>query len=257
MAELNGRPLGLEQLQTLALTNYGHFTSLRVDEGRVRGLALHLDRLVRDCRVLFGVDLDTERVLGLIRRAVPPHGATTIRVTVFDPATDLGRPSAAVDPQILVTERAAGALPLPALRVQSATYARDTPEVKSVGLFGSLRARRTAQLNGFDDALFIDGDGLIAEGGTWNIGFFDGDHVIWPDADCLEGVTMKLLQKVHAHRVGPVTIDDLPSMQAAFATNAAIGLRAIAQINENHLSVDHSIIEILRKEYNGIVGDLI
>ncbi|MEK8144253.1 aminotransferase class IV [Streptomyces sp. M10(2022)] len=71
MAELNGEPVEPSQLQTLALTNYGHFTSMRVDEGRVRGLSLHLERLRRDCRSLFGVDLDLQRVRELARRAAP------------------------------------------------------------------------------------------------------------------------------------------------------------------------------------------
>lgn len=257
MAELNGRPINLDELQTLALTNYGHFTSLRVDEGRVRGLSLHLDRLARDCLALFGADLDTERVRELIRRMAPAHGATTIRVTVFDPTTDLGHPDHATDPQILVTHRSAATLPLPPLRVQSSLYVRDAPEVKSLGLFGLLRHRRAAQLNGFDDALFVDGGELISEGGTWNIGFFDGDQVIWPDADCLVGVTMQLLQKAHEHQSAPVSLVDLASMEAAFATNAAIGVRAITRIDDTELPGDHPIIDTLRKEYMDVAGDSI
>jgi branched-subunit amino acid aminotransferase/4-amino-4-deoxychorismate lyase len=44
----------LEDLRTLAMVNYGHFTSMRVDRGRVRGLGRHLDRLERDAREVFG-----------------------------------------------------------------------------------------------------------------------------------------------------------------------------------------------------------
>ena len=44
MAELNGKPATLDDLQSLALTNYGHFTSMRLENGTVRGLSLHLDR---------------------------------------------------------------------------------------------------------------------------------------------------------------------------------------------------------------------
>ncbi len=87
MAELNGEPVEPAQLQNLALTNYGHFTSMRVDDGRVRGLSLHMARLQRDCRTLFGTDLDPERVRELARRAAPATGSTTVRVTVFDPAS--------------------------------------------------------------------------------------------------------------------------------------------------------------------------
>lgn len=139
MAELNGEPVELAQLQNLALTNYGHFTSMRVDDGRVRGLSLHMERLQRDCRTLFGTDLDLQRVRELARRAAPATGSTTVRVTIFDPSLDLGHPAAAKEPHVLVTSRPAGTLPLPPLRVQSATYVRDVPSVKSVGLFASVR----------------------------------------------------------------------------------------------------------------------
>jgi branched-subunit amino acid aminotransferase/4-amino-4-deoxychorismate lyase len=257
MAELNGRPVTLDEIQTLALTNYGSFTSLRVDDGRVRGLAMHLERLARDSRILFGVDLDAEHVRELIRRVAPADGSTTIRVTVFDPSTDLGHPDRATDPQILVTQRPAGALPLPPFSVQSTLYERDLPEVKSVGLFGSLRHRRAAQRNGYDDALFVGTEGVISEGGTWNIGFSDGDQVIWPDAEALPGVTMLLLQRVHEHRIARIKLSDVGAMQAVFATNAAIGVRAIVRINDVQYPADHPVLDILRKEYMDVPGEAI
>ncbi|WP_411145828.1 aminotransferase class IV family protein [Streptomyces sp. x-80] len=257
MAELNGEPVELAQLQTLALTNYGHFTSMRVDDGRVRGLSLHMNRLRRDCRMLFDADLDLERVRELARRAAPATGSTVIRVTIFDPHLDLGHPSTANDPHVLVTSRPAGALPLPPLRVQSEWYVREVPSVKSVGLFASLYQRRQAQLGGFDDALFVDQDGVISEGGTWNIGFFDGSRVIWPDANCLAGVTMELLKGTHDHNTRSVRLADLPNMGAAFATNAAIGVRAIKAVDSIELPESHAIIDTLRKEYMEIGGDLL
>jgi hypothetical protein len=60
--ELNGAPASIDQVRVLALTNYGHFTSMLVQDFRVRGLSLHMERLTRDCRQLFDVDLDTDAV---------------------------------------------------------------------------------------------------------------------------------------------------------------------------------------------------
>lgn len=61
MAELNGVPVTPDELKALALVNYGHFTSMRMDDQRIRGFSHHLERLVRDCRVLFGHELDLSR----------------------------------------------------------------------------------------------------------------------------------------------------------------------------------------------------
>lgn len=70
-------------------------------------------------------------------------------------------------------------LPLPPLRVRSVEFVRDAPEIKSVGLFASLRQRRAAQLAGFDDALFADAGSAVSEGGTWNVGFVRDGQVLW------------------------------------------------------------------------------
>ncbi|NWF28280.1 aminotransferase class IV family protein [Streptomyces sp. PKU-EA00015] len=255
MAELNGKPVSVDQLKTLALTGYGHFTSMRVEEGRVRGLSLHLERLVRDCRALFDAELDPQHVQDLARRVAPSEGACVVRVTVFDPNFDMGHPGAKADPQVLVTTRPAANLPLSPMRVQTRKYVRDLPSVKSVGLFGQLLHRRAAQLDGFDDALFVDEQSLVSEGGTWNIGFFDGDRVIWPEADILVGVTMQLLKATHEHDERRVQLADIAGMQAVFATNSAIGVRAISGVDETTLTDDHPIIDTLRKAYMEVPAD--
>jgi hypothetical protein len=49
----------------------GHSTSMRVENGHVRGLALHLERLTHDCRALFSTDLDLDGVREMCRRETP------------------------------------------------------------------------------------------------------------------------------------------------------------------------------------------
>lgn len=257
MAELNGRPVTLGELQTLALTNYGHFTSFRVEDGRVRGFGLHLRRLADDCLTLFGVELDLDRLSYFVRRVAGNAGIATIRVTIFDPSTDLGNPSTAVDPHILVTQRPAAAIPSRPLRVQTREYVREAHEIKSVGLFASLRLRRAAQLDGFDDALFLNSTNQVSEGSTWNVGFFDGTRLIWPEAKLLSGVTMRLLQKAHPGCILPVGRTDIAEMEATFATNAATGIRAISAIDDIEFPTNHWIIDSLMDDYRRLPADLI
>jgi branched-subunit amino acid aminotransferase/4-amino-4-deoxychorismate lyase len=260
MAELNGVPADLDQIKALALTNYGHFTSMRVDDYRVRGLSLHLERLMLDCHRIFDADLGPDRIRSLVHHALADVSASVVvRVTVFDPALELGHLSADAEPQILVTTRPAARTPLPALRLQSAIYCRDMPDIKHVGLFGSLQRRRIAQRNGFDDVLFIDANSTISETATSNIGFVDGDRIVWPQAPCLPGVTMRLISQArdgHTTTV-PITLGQLADVDAVFATNAAVGIRTISAIDDIRWPDEQPILGFLRKEYTSLPAELL
>jgi branched-subunit amino acid aminotransferase/4-amino-4-deoxychorismate lyase len=254
--QLNGLPATPDEIKTLALSNYGHFTSMHIERMRVRGLDLHLERLRRDSLALYGTALDLDYVRHLIRQAVTDAPSVVARVTVFDPAFDFGHPSADISPKILVTTRDATGGPLAPLAVRSVAYERDLPLVKHVGLFATINHRRAAQLDGFDDVLFTDAAGLVSEGATWNIGFIAHDQVVWPDRPCLPGVTMKLLQDhaTSANRA-PVSIGDLSSYTGAFVTNAAVGLRAVTAINGTCWPASQPLIDLLRKQYAEIPAE--
>jgi branched-subunit amino acid aminotransferase/4-amino-4-deoxychorismate lyase len=233
---------------------------MRVDDQRVRGLTLHLERLTRDCRRIFDADLDPDRVRHLLRHTLADTaGSVLVRVTVFDPDLELGRPGADAEPQLLVTTRPAATAPLPPLRLQSAPHCRELPEVKHVGLFGALRWRRVAQRNGFDDALFTDAGAAISEAATSNIGFVDGERIVWPEADCLAGVTMRLINKARQAdaTTTPVTLSDLAGVDAVFATNAVVGVRSVSAVDGIQWSDEHPVLHILRRQYAGIRPELL
>ncbi|MCC9307587.1 aminotransferase class IV [Kitasatospora sp. RB6PN24] len=259
MMILDGRPVTADALAPLALTPYGHFTTLRTDDGRtVRGLGLHLARLAADCRALFGVELDTGLVRDRLRQALAAETAPVIaRVTVYDPAFDLGRPADARDPRILVSTRAAGEpSALAPLRVCSAVHRRVDPAVKHVGLYDSLRLRRDAQLRGWDDVLFTDPDGLVGEGATWNLGLVRGGRLVWPRAEVLMGVTMRLLTGLHAdHGDEPVHRDELGGYDAAFACNTAIGVRPLTAVDGHRFPPAHPVLDRLRAAYWASEGE--
>ncbi|MFC4529264.1 aminotransferase class IV [Sphaerisporangium dianthi] len=260
--ELNGRPVTPGELGPLALYNYGHFTTMRVEDLRVRGLSLHLDRLLGDCRVVHGVELDLDRVRHLVRRAAAAAASpAVVRVTVFDPELDLARPAEKAHPEILVTTR-----PVPADRrppaLGVAEYERDLPEVKHSGMFGALLQRRFAQANGYDDVLFVNARSQVTEGPTWNIGFIRGGRVLWPRSDRLDGVTMRLLDEALRRAGVPseaadVDTDELATMDAAFVTDAAAGPRPVGAIEGAGLSVDEPLLTTVRREYAALPADLL
>jgi branched-subunit amino acid aminotransferase/4-amino-4-deoxychorismate lyase len=85
--EVNGRTATAEQLQHPALVNYGHFTAMQIRDGRTRGLALHLDRLVAATQELFNDGVDPDLIRGHIRHALAGVRDASVRVSVFWPET--------------------------------------------------------------------------------------------------------------------------------------------------------------------------
>lgn len=257
--QINGTPATQDQLRALALTNYGHFTSMLVEDNRVRGLSLHMQRLTRDCRQLFDVELDTEQIRSYIRAALGEQAQpTVVRVTVYDPSLDLGSIGGDAQPHVLVTTRAASTAPPGAWRLQAVSYQRDIPAIKHVGLFGAMKRRRDAQREGYDDVLFLNKDGTVSEIATSNIGCIRDGQIVWPRSEWLTGVTMTLLNQELDEPLAsePLTLTDLKAMEAVFATNAATGVRPIAGVdNMEWASAKHPMLAELRELYAGIPGE--
>ena len=236
---LNGVAAGAAALGALAQVNYGHFTSLQVRAGAAQGLALHLARLESATAELFDAGLDTAAVRAWMRQAAAAAGGDcSLRVTVFSRRFDHREPLRPVEVDVLVAASAPAQPPARPLRVQSRPFARPVPHLKHVGTFPLFHHRRQALRAGFDDALFVVGEGAaarIAEGSVWNAGFWDGARVVWPEAPALRGTAERLLQAgLEAEGVAqawrPVAPAELPALRGAFAANAT-GLQAIAAID--------------------------
>ncbi|MED0967016.1 aminotransferase class IV [Bacillus paramycoides] len=124
---------------------------------------------------------------------------------------------------------------LSSLRLQITEFERDIPQVKNVESFGQIYRDRIARMNGFDDVLFLDSLGRISEGSIWNIGFFDGDRIIWPKAEILPGIAMQLIQAgLEKYNIKTVTCEinpkDLLELKSASITNSSIGSQAVSSM---------------------------
>ncbi|HZP65227.1 MAG TPA: aminotransferase class IV family protein [Rudaea sp.] len=250
--ELNGRPASAEDLRPLIQSNYGHFTAFEARAGRVQGFALHLERLVRGTRTLFGSDLDPERLRACVRQAIGSDAALSVRVNVFSRAFDRELPGAAAEPDILVIVAPAKPRSAAPARLKSFRYGRELPDVKHVGTFPLFHFRARAQQAGFDDALFAGADGRIAEASVWNLGFLDGDGVVWPDAPQLRGVGQELLAR-GMQRLGvpqsrrAIGLGDVAAFRGAFVTNAMVPVRAVAAIDDIAFAIDEATLALLRR----------
>ncbi|MCX4980763.1 aminotransferase class IV [Streptomyces sp. NBC_00572] len=243
--EIDGVPAADPGLLAALMTGFGHFTAMQVRDGRVKGLDLHLDRLDRATRELFGQELDGKRIRALLTGALEASGRRNasarvyvypdvrIVVTVAEPAPDgLG------DPQRLTT----------------AEYWRPAPHIKHLGGFGQAYHREAAQRAGYDEAVLTSPYGEIAEGAITNIAFWDGTSVVWPSAPCLRGIAMSLLEPRLESVRRPVTLADLSGYRAAFVTNSR-SIAPVTAIDEVAFAVDEELMRRVYSAYDSVEWD--
>lgn len=236
----NGQLATTAQLASLGRVNYGHFTTLPIQHGAVRGWDYHVQRLRRATLTLFATELDCALLQTQLQQAIGRTGLVTahLRITVCSlvhAAEPVYRP--AIDSFLhfaLSVQREATPL-----AVCSQCHHRVMPEIKHVATFSSYYYQRCARAAGFDDVLFTTDQGLVAEGAFGNIGFWDGERIIWPEAAILAGTGQMLIEKgLRALNVPtsirPIYIGDIPHFRAAFMCNA-LGYRSIRTIDHHSL----------------------
>ena len=243
--EIDGHAASIDEVWTLDLSGSGHFTAMQVRDRQTLGLDFHMARLDGATRELFGVDLDGDRILGFIRHALADDiREASVRVNVFwSEATD--------DVSVVVSVRPPASTPADPQSLQTVVYQRPAAHLKHASSFGQGYYSGLAHANGFHEALFVGTDGAISEGAITNIGFIDGDAIVWPDAPALRGIMMQVLQRELdraniAWRYGPVNVDDLASLDGAFVTNSH-GIAAVARIDDRNLPTDAELMRVAKE----------
>lgn len=237
-ATVNGVPATSDDLAPLAFAGFGHYTSMQVRGGRVYGLEFHLARLRSASLELFGTAVPDDRVRAYVRATV--DGDASVVVHVFGPDSVLVRATAPVDPSVTP------------VRVRTAAFGRYLPEIKNVATMGAVHLRRRAKADGYDDVLFVGGDGTVSEGSTWNVLFLDAaGTTVFPVAPMLTGTTVRLIR---AGLTGPVAdrvvrVDDLAGMRGAALTNSIEPARPIAAVDGTAVPVDDAWLATLRAAF--------
>ncbi|HHW4678537.1 MAG TPA: aminotransferase class IV family protein [Xylella sp.] len=247
----NGVPASTTQLAALALVNYGHFTTLQVRGGAARGLELHFCRLERATERLFGSAFDRGVLRAQLRAGLEAFGQAdaTMRITVYAAAFDFRYPLRSVPVDTLLAVSLPSVLPKVGVRVRSIRFVRPLYDLKHVGTFPLFALRRDALAAGFDDVLFVHADGRMLEGSVWNLGFWDGQCVTWPEGPALPGTQQAVLrsgleQLGVSQIVRPLRHADLGSFVAAFLCNAR-GQQPLSAIDKHVYSVSEAPISLL------------
>jgi branched-subunit amino acid aminotransferase/4-amino-4-deoxychorismate lyase len=244
---IDGYPATPEDLAHQALVNYGAYTSFRVEQGAARGLDLHLSRLNQAAVELFGESPGETAFRRLIALAVAGHDACWLRVSLFSPEIGHRNPSCGGRPKVTTVVSPPPPPLASSVRVTAVSYEREAPHLKHLATFGLIRARRAARGAGFDDALFVDRQGRVSEGTLWNIGFVQGDRIVWPQAPMLRGVTQAVIQRGLAEaglasETRPVSISEIGAFDVAFLCNSATPVCPITAIDGVAFAKDPALL---------------
>ncbi|RUL95091.1 aminotransferase class IV family protein [Verrucosispora sp. FIM060022] len=255
LTHLNGKPATAADLAPLAFAGYAHFTAMQVRDRAVRGLDLHLERLRRASEVLFGQHLSTSRVREYLRLAVDeggPDASVACFVTSRPGEFMVDDTDPALDVLIKLTDPAQP--PTGPMALDVVSHQRHLAGIKHVGEVAKTWYLRQARARGVDDAVFEGGTGRLSEATIWNLAFWDGETVIWPQADLLPGVTMQILTRQLAHLgVAQQTRDirraDLTENLACVLMNSWTPAIAVSHLGDRQLADGTTFAHLLHEAY--------
>ncbi|BEL02956.1 aminotransferase class IV family protein [Actinoplanes sichuanensis] len=246
--EINGDAPSVEALHQAAAWGFGHYTSMQVRGRAVAGLDLHLARLREASAELFPDDPAPPdgMVIELIGHALRAERDASVRVTIL-PGMDV----------MVSVSAPAVETPRPPLRVRTVRFGRDLPHLKHRGTLAQTHLAMEARRAGFDDVLFLGPGDVISEGSVWNVVFWDGDRVVWPQAPMLAGITMQVLRRTLTSLdvpqiTRPISLPETAGLPAAAATNSHFPDQAIQTIDEIDFPLYGHLTTILRKGWNAV-----
>jgi branched-chain amino acid aminotransferase/4-amino-4-deoxychorismate lyase len=221
----------------------GLFETVLAEEGGLDLWPEHVARLERGCATLGlpapeGALLRREAMAALDAAGLmTARAAVRLSWTAGRGGRGLDRP-AALAPQLSVLAMPAPAPTGPARLVTASVRRNETSPVsrlKTLSYLDQVLARRQAVAAGGDEALMLNGAGLVACAAAANIFWLSGGVLHTPALDCgvLDGV---MRARVIARSPASVVethapAEALASAEAVFITSSLIGLRAVASLD--------------------------
>jgi len=218
------------------------FETLKVYGGRPFRIEAHLDRLIASAESI-GLPPVERRRLQVLAGLVLPRadgGDASLRL-VWTAGPAEGPPSGLAllsrIPEWIETARERGASAVSLLGVRAAVPWL-LPGVKSTSYAVKMAAESEAKRRGADEAVFVDGDGIVLEGTVTNVWWRSGDVLHTPSLDLgiLAGVTRATLIELApacGYRVeeGAYPVENLLEADEAFTSSSVREVMPLVEID--------------------------
>ncbi len=233
------------------LYGYGLYESMRTYKGKYFLLERHIKRISSAAETIaLGQKLASIDLEKACRDTLTANNleSARVRMTVSNGASDAAPWTSVTDikPNVVVTARPF--MPFPPEKYSEGFHIGIAASVrrcrqskistmKTVNHLDSVMARMESAARGMDEALILNDDGYIAEGGGCNLFFVREGRLVTPalNSGILPGVTRELVLELAAGlgmetSQGTVGIGALRKCDEAFATNAIIEIMPVTEV---------------------------
>jgi 4-amino-4-deoxychorismate lyase len=240
------------------------FETLRVYGGRPFSLEAHLDRLTASAASIGLPAVERRRLQVLVGLVLPraESGDASLRL-VWTAGPAGGIPSAlallSTVPEWIEETRERGATAVSLLGVRaSAPWL--LPGVKSTSYAVNMAAEAEARRRGVDEALFVDGDGIVLEGTVTNVWWRVGSTLYTPGLDLgiLAGVTRAALIQLapecgYEVEEGAYSLTQLLGAEEAFTSSSVREVMPLVEVDGQPLGRGPAA-DALQAALRGVVG---
>jgi len=227
----------------------GVFDTIAGVGGRIFWLSEHIDRLLDGCsRIDLALPWSKQALMDMTEAVFRRNGGHSgrIRITITRGAGEV--PLTALHtcrPMLIIfstpLEQYPSELYTRGLKLAIAPYGRIYPRVKSLSFLASVFGYLTASSLGCDEAVFVDHDGNLLEGSTFNVFIVKDGRIATPRENMLQGVTRdKVVEmaRTMGFQVDEVTVPLTDAQQAdeMFATGTTKKIVPITQLGDHMIA---------------------
>ncbi|MFX0548815.1 aminotransferase class IV [Hathewaya histolytica] len=134
-----------------------------------------------------------------------------------------------------------------------------TTYIKSLNYYDNLIEKKSSTENGYDEVLFLNTAGKIAEGSTTNLFFIKNNKLCTPKIQCgiLPGIIRRyiidILKEIYIVEEGEYVLEDIYNSEGAFLTNSLLGVIRINTIDKKFI-IKNNEIDKIREIYMKSLG---
>ena len=234
----------------------GLFETFRIHNGRAFQLGAHLDRLSGSAEVLgfkvpFTADNVEDHIDALVSECDMPEAMARINLS-------RGVGQRGYSPRGLNE-------PTYAFALHSAPHVNQNDPLlrhKTASRLTNVLAKAEAEENGYDDAFFVNLDGLIVEATCANVFWLEGNQILTPplSTGALPGITRKVIMQIATElnyevMEADLKLERLSRVDGAFLTLSSMGVIEISRVDQTIVPIHEVTRELHRAWWNAVLRE--